>query len=198
MCWIAERLAAGEHDLSLARMCRTGLTIRADAEQLYRVIQNLVRNARQAIVAAGRAGEIDVAAWEDDTGWHIEVRDTGPGLPPKAQEYLFQPFQGGVAKGGSGLGLTIAAELVAWAWRAADAGRKRGRRHRLCHPPAQGRHHAGPRHHPCPRLPNSRLQSRGRPLHRPRPALVAQLDRVLDYESRGRGFESSQRAISPS
>jgi signal transduction histidine kinase len=108
----AERLAAGEHDLSFGEDVPAGLTIRADAEQLYRVIQNLVRNARQAIVAAGRAGEIDVAAWEDDTGWHIEVRDTGPGLPPKAQEYLFQPFQGGVAKGGSGLGLTIAAELV--------------------------------------------------------------------------------------
>jgi signal transduction histidine kinase len=53
-----------------------------------------------------------VTAHEDDAAWHIDVSDTGPGLPPKAQEHLFTPFQGGARKGGSGLGLAIAAELV--------------------------------------------------------------------------------------
>ncbi|MEC7668357.1 MAG: HAMP domain-containing sensor histidine kinase, partial [Pseudomonadota bacterium] len=48
----------------------------------------------------------------DDTGWVIRVSDTGPGLPPKAKEHLFQPFQGGVRKGGAGLGLAIVAELA--------------------------------------------------------------------------------------
>ena len=38
--------------------------------------------------------------------------DTGPGLPQRAREHLFQAFQGGVSKGGAGLGLVIAAELV--------------------------------------------------------------------------------------
>jgi len=42
----------------------------------------------------------------------IRVSDNGPGLPPKAREHLFSPFKGGVRKGGSGLGLTIAADLV--------------------------------------------------------------------------------------
>jgi K+-sensing histidine kinase KdpD len=40
------------------------------------------------------------------------VSDTGPGLPQKAREHLFTPFQGGTRKGGSGLGLVISAELV--------------------------------------------------------------------------------------
>jgi signal transduction histidine kinase len=40
------------------------------------------------------------------------VRDTGPGLPAKAKEYLFQPFQGGTRKGGTGLGLAVSAELI--------------------------------------------------------------------------------------
>ena len=44
--------------------------------------------------------------------WSIKVSDTGPGLPPKAKEHLFQPFQGGVRKGGIGLGLAIAQELI--------------------------------------------------------------------------------------
>ena len=40
------------------------------------------------------------------------MTDTGPGLPPRAREHLFQAFQGGATKGGSGLGLAIAAEIV--------------------------------------------------------------------------------------
>jgi signal transduction histidine kinase len=107
-----ERLACGDYDISFAEDIPAGLTLRADPEQLYRVILNLVRNARQAIMATGRPGEISVAASEDDEAWWITVTDTGPGLPPKAREHLFQPFQGGARKGGSGLGLAIAAELV--------------------------------------------------------------------------------------
>ena len=86
--------------------------LRADPEQLYRVLANLVRNARQAIMATGEAGTITIAGGEDDTAWSIVVSDTGPGLPQKAREHLFTPFQGGARKGGSGLGLVIAAELV--------------------------------------------------------------------------------------
>ncbi|MCC5974833.1 MAG: HAMP domain-containing histidine kinase [Rubellimicrobium sp.] len=108
----SERLAAGDHDISFAEDVPATLTLRADQEQLYRVLLNLVRNARQAIMAKGQPAEIGVSAWEDDEAWWIEVRDTGPGLPPRARQHLFQPFQGGTTKGGAGLGLTIAAELV--------------------------------------------------------------------------------------
>jgi len=108
----SERLSAGEHDLSFSEDIPAGLVIRADGEQIYRVISNLVRNARQAIVATGEPGEINICATEDEEAWWICITDTGPGLPPRAQEHLFRPFQGGVTKGGSGLGLTISAELV--------------------------------------------------------------------------------------
>ena len=89
-----------------------GLVIRADAEQVQRVLSNLVRNARQALDATGRAGTIELSAGEDEQDWWIRVGDTGPGLPPKAREHLFQAFQGSVRKGGMGLGLAISAELV--------------------------------------------------------------------------------------
>jgi len=69
------------------------LMMRCDGEQLYRILGNLVRNARQALEA-------------------MVVEDTGPGLPPKARENLFTAFEGGVRKGGTGLGLAIAAELA--------------------------------------------------------------------------------------
>lgn len=108
----SERLSVGETGISFAEDIPDQLMLRADSEQMYRVLSNLVRNARQAIVNTGQPGEIAVSAHEADDTWILRVSDTGPGLPPKAREHLFQPFQGGVTKGGTGLGLTIAAELI--------------------------------------------------------------------------------------
>ena len=108
-----ERLAVGdEADVSYGEDIPGGLMLRADPEQLYRVLANLLRNARQAIAASGKPGEILVTGREEDDAWRITVTDTGPGLPEKAREHLFTPFQGGARKGGSGLGLAISAELI--------------------------------------------------------------------------------------
>jgi signal transduction histidine kinase len=85
---------------------------RADQEQMFRVLSNLVRNARQALEAQGTGGTIEISAGESDTDWWIRVGDSGPGLPVKAREHLFAAFQGGARRGGTGLGLAIAAELV--------------------------------------------------------------------------------------
>ncbi|MBS0125615.1 sensor histidine kinase [Thetidibacter halocola] len=108
----AERLAIGEAEVSLSEDVPANLVMRGDPEQIYRILSNLVRNARQAIVATGKPGEICLSARAEDSAWVITVSDTGPGLPPKAREHLFQPFQGGSRKGGAGLGLAIVAELV--------------------------------------------------------------------------------------
>ncbi|MBE9638967.1 sensor histidine kinase [Salipiger mangrovisoli] len=108
----AERLAIGEHEVSLSEDIPASMQIRGDPEQIYRAIANLVRNARQAITGSGEEGEIAVSARVEEDAWIIKVTDTGPGLPPKAREHLFQPFQGGARKGGAGLGLAIVAELV--------------------------------------------------------------------------------------
>lgn len=107
----SEQLAAGQGVRFVVDVPRT-LAIRADHEQLHRVLTNLVRNARQAIEATGREGTITISAGEEDNGWWIRIRDTGPGLPVRVREHLFEPFQSGSRKGGAGLGLAIAAELV--------------------------------------------------------------------------------------
>lgn len=108
----SERLAVGDQDVSFAEDIASDLTLRADPEQLYRVLSNLVRNAREAIIASGQGGEIAIQAVETSDDWQIRVADTGPGLPRQAQEHLFQPFAGTNRRGGSGLGLAIAAELL--------------------------------------------------------------------------------------
>jgi signal transduction histidine kinase len=132
----SERLAVGEHDLSFSEDVPADLSVRADPEQLYRVMSNLVRNARQAIITTGKSGEISVRAYEDDTNWLISVHDTGPGLPKKALDHLFKPFQGGARKGGTGLGLAIAAELVRGHGGTLELGRsdETGTRFEICLP----------------------------------------------------------------
>jgi signal transduction histidine kinase len=108
----SESLATENTGIRLINDVSDEMVIRADPEQMFRVILNLVRNARQALEATGKGGDIRISAREDDRNWWISVADSGPGLPAKARDHLFKPFQGGVRKGGSGLGLAIAAELV--------------------------------------------------------------------------------------
>jgi signal transduction histidine kinase len=85
----------------------------ADPEHLYRVLNNLVRNAAQAIRNTGSDGKITVAAHIAPSGVDISVSDTGPGLPAKTIEHLFKPFRGSTSREGTGLGLAIAHELAA-------------------------------------------------------------------------------------
>ena len=90
------------------------LNIDADRDHIYRVLSNICRNAVQALKfqASTKSGKIKIKGWRDHGSTHIEIRDNGPGLPERARKNLFQPFQGSGRKGGSGLGLVIAHELV--------------------------------------------------------------------------------------
>jgi signal transduction histidine kinase len=108
----SEALAVGDYEIEFKCEVPLMMMVRADPEQFYRVLANLARNARQAIMATGKPGQVTFAARDDEEAWWIDISDTGPGLPPKAQEFLFTPFQGGARKGGSGLGLAISEELI--------------------------------------------------------------------------------------
>jgi signal transduction histidine kinase len=90
------------------------MVVEADPDQLHRILVNLMRNARQAIEAAGlEDGAIAVTALETDGRCLIRLADNGPGIPPRLAERLFEPFVSGKASDGTGLGLTISRELAA-------------------------------------------------------------------------------------
>jgi signal transduction histidine kinase len=89
--------------------------VRADRDQLFRVMMNLGRNAQQAIQGRGdddSAGLVSFLAWQSGREVMIEVTDTGPGIPENAQEHLFEAFAGSTQPGGTGLGLAIAREIM--------------------------------------------------------------------------------------
>ena len=87
------------------------LQVDADAEQLYRILLNLMRNAGEAVT--GQAdGEIRASAARNGRRVSIHIADNGPGIPQKVRERLFQPFAGAARPGGSGLGLVISRDLA--------------------------------------------------------------------------------------
>jgi signal transduction histidine kinase len=93
-----------------------GLSIDADPDQLFRVLLNLVRNAAQALESQPQgstaAMQIRITGRREGSVAILEISDTGPGVPAKTRERLFEAFQTSGRSGGSGLGLAIAAELV--------------------------------------------------------------------------------------
>ena len=98
--------------VALVDAVEPALTVAADAEQLHRILINLLRNAREAIEGSGRTGRVEATARIEDGAVVIRLADDGPGLPPRAQANLFQPFAGSARRGGAGLGLAIARELA--------------------------------------------------------------------------------------
>ena len=92
--------------------------IDADREQLFRILMNLIRNAIEAVDQAVKAGimaqegTVHVRSWREGSVVTVEVCDNGPGVPEKVRRHLFEAFHGSGRPGGTGLGLTISAELA--------------------------------------------------------------------------------------
>ena len=85
-----------------------GLRVRADAEKLERVVVNAVRNAVQAM---GAAGLLRVVLRRRGDQIAIQIEDTGGGIAPEALPKLFTPFYT-TRTTGTGLGLAYAKKVV--------------------------------------------------------------------------------------
>ncbi len=87
-------------------------TLVADADQLFRALINICRNAVQALEGAGQSGEVTVTAERSGGEVLIDIHDNAGGVPADIQERLFEPFATSSKTDGTGLGLAIARELV--------------------------------------------------------------------------------------
>jgi two-component system osmolarity sensor histidine kinase EnvZ len=81
------------------------LTLKLRADAVRRAITNLVDNARR------HARHVALAAVAQGRSVLVTVDDDGPGIPAERRESVFRPFESG-SSGGTGLGLTIARDIV--------------------------------------------------------------------------------------
>lgn len=85
-----------------------------DAIRLNQVLHNLMANAIRHTPAGGR---VSIRAWREGPSLHLEVADTGQGIPPADLPLVFERFyrvdrSRSRAQGGSGMGLAIARAIV--------------------------------------------------------------------------------------
>ena len=85
--------------------------VSVDAEQIRRVVINLIDNAIEAL---GQRGTIDVETHDlqADNAIRLVVADDGPGIPPAERDKLFLPHYS-TKRRGSGLGLAIVRRIIA-------------------------------------------------------------------------------------
>jgi two-component system, OmpR family, osmolarity sensor histidine kinase EnvZ len=81
------------------------LTLKLRADAVRRAVTNLVDNARR------HARHVVLAAVAQGRSVLVTVDDDGPGIPADRRESVFRPFESG-SSGGTGLGLTIARDIV--------------------------------------------------------------------------------------
>lgn len=90
----------------------TPLVISGSAENISRVVENLLDNAFKFTPTEG---EVRLSLWQEEAWAVLQVCDNGIGLNPEEREQLFDRFYRGQAVSaypGSGLGLAIARQIV--------------------------------------------------------------------------------------
>lgn len=86
------------------------LYVFADKNALVRILNNIVKNAIQAIPTE-RRGHIDVKLYKEDKKAIVQISDNGIGIPDHRKEKVFLPnFT--TKSSGTGLGLAICANMV--------------------------------------------------------------------------------------
>ncbi len=104
----ALRLQCSHLDIKL-NIESEGETARVDLARTKRIVFNLSKNA---IDAMGEKGKLQVQLTGKDGSLDVLVSDSGPGIPKKIQDKMFEPFVTTGKKGGTGLGLSIVKRFV--------------------------------------------------------------------------------------
>jgi two-component system sensor histidine kinase PilS (NtrC family) len=110
-------------DLKIVRRFEVAQAFAAvDGDRMNQVFWNLLENAVRAM---DQKGTVTVSLRAQGDFWRVGIRDTGPGVPPKLVEKIFEPFQSHF-EGGTGLGLAIVYQIIqahgAKIWVASPAG----------------------------------------------------------------------------
>ncbi|MFZ0479959.1 MAG: ATP-binding protein [Terriglobales bacterium] len=104
---------AARHGIILAKdFPAEALMVRVDADLMKQAVMNLVINGVQAMT---HGGTLTVVGDREDEVVVAEVRDQGVGIPPDAQEKIFELYYTTKKdQGGSGIGLAQTFQIMQW------------------------------------------------------------------------------------
>jgi signal transduction histidine kinase/CheY-like chemotaxis protein len=114
----ALRAADKQLDFAWSVAPETPMLLRGDPNRLRQILTNLVGNAIKFTAEGEVAIDIEVNSKTDQSvELYVSVSDTGIGIPADRRDLIFQPFEQADRSttrryGGTGLGLTISAQLV--------------------------------------------------------------------------------------
>jgi signal transduction histidine kinase len=117
--WSLDDILSDTNHLLRAKLAQAGvqlhytppsepITVDVNKGQIQQVFLNLALNAFHAMP---QGGELRLTCLPEGNVVHIDVTDTGGGIPPEVQPRIFESFLSTRA-GGTGLGLTIALRIV--------------------------------------------------------------------------------------
>lgn len=102
-------------DITVQTELPARLVVPGDPEKLRRLVINLVDNSIR--YNSPVQGRLTIKGWSADDQAHLQLANTGPGIPATDLERVFEQFyrvekSRSLDHGGSGLGLTIAKKIV--------------------------------------------------------------------------------------
>jgi two-component system sensor histidine kinase HupT/HoxJ len=113
--WVAEvkRDELDRDGIRIVTEVATVPSVYADQDQIRQVLLNLVQNAQQAMAKHPGQRVLTLRVSESDGRVRVEVRDTGPGIPPEVLPRIFDAFFTTKPAGdGTGLGLWVSYGIV--------------------------------------------------------------------------------------
>ncbi|KUO95502.1 hypothetical protein ATW55_09435 [Ferroacidibacillus organovorans] len=100
----------------ITRLGDKGVWVKIDRDRIEQAIDNIISNALKYTPSGGKI-TVDAQVDETKTWLHLTISDTGPGIDPRELPHIFERFyrvdlSRARQLGGSGLGLSIAKEII--------------------------------------------------------------------------------------
>ena len=110
---VVEPAAVAKRIVITAELTAERVPVMGDVVRLHQIVGNLLVNA---VKFTADEGEVSVRVWLEHDSAHLQVRDSGPGIPADFLPFVFEPFRQAADSSrpgaGLGLGMAIVKQLV--------------------------------------------------------------------------------------
>lgn len=106
---LLSKVVGAKVDIDLIFEAPLNTNVRANPDQIERILENIIENANCAMNGSGK---ITVECFNDGDMTCLSIANTGPAIPRHIAEKMFMPFVTSRKESGTGLGLYLAYEYL--------------------------------------------------------------------------------------